>query len=699
MPFYGAFIFKTVFVRTMGKTIKSLLIAIAVRLQFPPFLWLFRWVYHLAIKVSILSIRRIPGVKAIYLSGSLARGDVIYGLSDIDFKIFVHGRRDKSILEAIQDRFALLRKIFPMLGPPDEKGVYFQDDFVTDYHRYPLIQHLFDRWFYQHQRLWGEAAMDPLPLLPLRGVEAHLSYLWRLKCWLEIVMTLNDSPALTEIQKRYLFYKAIGDLSLIYVRLQDPDGSNGGRERALSQMEPYANPEERGCLTQLLKERRLYFRKQIIPLEASYSLFRNFMERCCERLEACDEGPSSSLNTPSLWKGSFQIEGGSNEKDRIKGLCPPDVEILVVPWPHLPLNPLDCKYFGTPTYLIVSKRPFRLEEINRLKRVYRSGMIHQATVLIKDNPHYLYSPFSEQMDHWLSTGISDELTFRLFEAQTTQPMPSLQTERIKERLNIYLSQVEEMMGKEDLYRIDRKIYMQFLFTLVRSLALYRSLLAGRVDFPLKDAEEVASYLKENTPLTHSFIERLQDEYLAVTGSRRPFCEAFFKKTKVFAETFLEVAKTHPSLEGLAWLNRMEDLQTLSISVVIITRSRCVQLTRCLASLLRLDRPPDELIVVDNASRDATREMVQNYQAPFPVRYAYVPEVGYSTARNAGVRIARGEVITFIDDDATVEPEWLTLIENAFLRDPRIGMVGGSIHNMKSDRKDLVYRYFDLVGRM
>ncbi len=153
----------------MIKVLKPILIAVAVRSQFPPFLWLFRWVYHLAITASVLFIRRIPGVKAIYLSGSLARGGVIYGLSDIDFKIFVHGRRDRSILEAIQDRFALLRKIFPMLGPPDDKGVYFLDDFATDYHRYPLIQHLFDRRFYDHQRLWGRRRWKRYPLRRFAG--------------------------------------------------------------------------------------------------------------------------------------------------------------------------------------------------------------------------------------------------------------------------------------------------------------------------------------------------------------------------------------------------------------------------------------------------------------------------------------------------------------------------------------------------
>jgi cellulose synthase/poly-beta-1,6-N-acetylglucosamine synthase-like glycosyltransferase len=63
------------------------------------------------------------------------------------------------------------------------------------------------------------------------------------------------------------------------------------------------------------------------------------------------------------------------------------------------------------------------------------------------------------------------------------------------------------------------------------------------------------------------------------------------------------------------------------------------------------------------------------------------------------RIAKGEVIAFLDDDASVDPEWLEQLERVFLRDPRIGLAGGAILNMACGRNDLVWRFMETVEKI
>jgi GT2 family glycosyltransferase/SAM-dependent methyltransferase len=102
----------------------------------------------------------------------------------------------------------------------------------------------------------------------------------------------------------------------------------------------------------------------------------------------------------------------------------------------------------------------------------------------------------------------------------------------------------------------------------------------------------------------------------------------------------------------------------SISVIVCTRERPEALARCLAALGALRRPPDELVVVDNApGSDATRRLVAGVAG---VRYVAEPRPGLSRARNAGLRAARGELIAFTDDDVVVHPEWLGALEQAFV---------------------------------
>lgn len=101
----------------------------------------------------------------------------------------------------------------------------------------------------------------------------------------------------------------------------------------------------------------------------------------------------------------------------------------------------------------------------------------------------------------------------------------------------------------------------------------------------------------------------------------------------------------------------------TISVVICTRERPAQLAHCLASLAALSRPPDEILVVDNAPRtQATRDLV--CQMP-GVRYVCEDRPGLSVARNTGIRHCRGDLIVFTDDDVMVHRDWLVRMEEAF----------------------------------
>jgi glycosyltransferase involved in cell wall biosynthesis len=109
---------------------------------------------------------------------------------------------------------------------------------------------------------------------------------------------------------------------------------------------------------------------------------------------------------------------------------------------------------------------------------------------------------------------------------------------------------------------------------------------------------------------------------------------------------------------------------MQISVVICTYNRCRSLQRALESLIHLIVPPSlfwELIVVDNHSSDQTKEVVEAFakKSDFPVIYIWEEIRGSSEARNAGIRQSQGEVISFLDDDVIVSPDWLAETWKAF----------------------------------
>lgn len=87
---------------------------------------------------------------------------------------------------------------------------------------------------------------------------------------------------------------------------------------------------------------------------------------------------------------------------------------------------------------------------------------------------------------------------------------------------------------------------------------------------------------------------------------------------------------------------------LSISVVIPTFNRVGRLEGALESVASQSLTPVEVLVVDDGSNDGTREMVAER---FPdVLLLAQPRRGVSSARNRGIRNARGEWIAFLDSD-------------------------------------------------
>lgn len=115
-------------------------------------------------------------------------------------------------------------------------------------------------------------------------------------------------------------------------------------------------------------------------------------------------------------------------------------------------------------------------------------------------------------------------------------------------------------------------------------------------------------------------------------------------------------------------------QTLSVTVVICTRDRPDALAHCLDSLSRQVRPPDQVVVVDNASiGDRTRQVAE----AAGVTYIREDRPGLDIARNAGARAAKSDIVAYTDDDVRLHPHWLERLVTAFAR-PDIAAVTGLV---------------------
>lgn len=119
---------------------------------------------------------------------------------------------------------------------------------------------------------------------------------------------------------------------------------------------------------------------------------------------------------------------------------------------------------------------------------------------------------------------------------------------------------------------------------------------------------------------------------------------------------------------------------LDISIIICTYNRAQVLKETLLSFLKLNWDENishELLVVDNSSKDNTKDVIAEFkkQNPF-IKYIFEEKIGLSYARNRGIKEAEGEIITFVDDDIEFDKDWGRILTKTFKDNPEVWSVGG-----------------------
>ncbi|CAD0232046.1 MULTISPECIES: glycosyltransferase [Planktothrix] len=115
-----------------------------------------------------------------------------------------------------------------------------------------------------------------------------------------------------------------------------------------------------------------------------------------------------------------------------------------------------------------------------------------------------------------------------------------------------------------------------------------------------------------------------------------------------------------------------------ISAIICTHNREQYLGLAIDSLLQQDFSDFEIIVVDNASTDRTRQVVESRLPNPKLRYIYEPVTGLSVARNTGAKNSQSPIIAYLDDDAIATPQWLRVLYSAYENHPKLAIAGGKV---------------------
>ncbi len=128
--------------------------------------------------------------------------------------------------------------------------------------------------------------------------------------------------------------------------------------------------------------------------------------------------------------------------------------------------------------------------------------------------------------------------------------------------------------------------------------------------------------------------------------------------------------------GAAVAAPVTPLPTVSVVICCFTLERWDQILAAVESARRQSHRPLEVIVVVDHAPDLERRLMEDGRGARVV--ASRGARGLSGARNTGVEESRGDVVAFLDDDATADPWWVETLASAYAADADVLGVGGHV---------------------
>jgi len=131
-----------------------------------------------------------------------------------------------------------------------------------------------------------------------------------------------------------------------------------------------------------------------------------------------------------------------------------------------------------------------------------------------------------------------------------------------------------------------------------------------------------------------------------------------------------------------------------ISVIIPNWNGVRFLRGCLDSLRAQTYRDFEIIVVDNASTDESVPLIER-EYPEVVLVKLARNLGLTGGVNAGIKVAKGEIIALLNNDAEAHPDWLSELKSALDRWPTAGSAASKM--LLYDRREIINSAGDFYG--
>ncbi len=132
-----------------------------------------------------------------------------------------------------------------------------------------------------------------------------------------------------------------------------------------------------------------------------------------------------------------------------------------------------------------------------------------------------------------------------------------------------------------------------------------------------------------------------------------------------------------------------------LSVIITTKDRKNDLSKCIASILASSFRDFEIIIVDDCSKDGTELLkAEDFNCPIKILHQK-SQLGMAEARNLGARSSKGEYLLFIDDDNIIDKEMIKSLIACADAHPDYGILGPRMFYLDDKKEYMSFQKINL----
>jgi hypothetical protein len=676
--------------------------------QYVPFTSLYRLCYAIAIGFCVRRLRRIRGVRAIYLRRGLVQGRPLYGLSDIDLMVMVEGSLEGKAAALVRHQYDLLRRVVPMLPEPAELEIYNREHFAALSRWSPFYRNRFELGRHYWKRLYGD---DVFTDLPPAGDTSRLAWQELRPAWNHLAQEWEPSPAQgmderSLFVRRYVAYKAIAEAARAALLAQGA-GPSLSREVAVLNAAT-AFPEITDSVKAVLALRKRLLEAEPPPMDV---LLPSFLSMARRALAATAEEPTvrRSLRilpypvageTVLLDPSAFAIlDEACAELSGIE-------HAVLVPrlsfeaFATLDLAPVELAGATTDAFdlALVWRRLPSAEALRRFNA--RIATLHPRIAAFLCDGELAVSTRPMKGRAFKDCRNDPEFFAGLRAARPLSAhleiAGAMEIERpfdLEGALEMRARTLLELFGKPEAFRLPVRSFLALFWEAARAACMAAQARAPEVEVPVSSAQ-IMEALARHIPSEAPILREIHAEYRK--EARGDASQA--ARYTHWAGQFALLLHERIFLPGSAAIRLPAQARAeLKISVTIVTRNRAPMLRNALQSLVGQERPPDQVVVVDNASTDETVAVAQSFSGRLNMTLLHEDRVGIPIARNTSLRHCTGDIVALMDDDCVADKRWLAEIEQPFLRDPHIAAVGGRLAPIEG-RRQLIARFYDVRMR-